>query len=178
LKLASPFLLDKLEAGGLGLKLEQVGFIYGTVGVIALMTGGVLGGLAASRNGLKYWIWWMVAAINVPDLVYVFMAFTQTSNLLLINLCVIIEQLGYGFGFTAFMLVLIYYSDGEYKTAHYAIATGLMALGMMLPGMVSGWLQEQMGYPLFFIWVCISTIPGFIITKFIKIDSKFGKNEK
>ncbi len=178
LKLASPFLLDKTAAGGLGLNLEQVGFIYGTVGVIALMIGGILGGLAASRDGLKYWIWWMVAAINIPDLVYVYMSFTHPSSLIIINACVMIEQLGYGFGFTAFMLVLIYFSQGEHKTAHYAIATGLMALGMMLPGMISGWLQEHLGYPVFFIWVCISTIPGFIVTKFIKIDTEFGKKEK
>jgi PAT family beta-lactamase induction signal transducer AmpG len=179
-KLASPFLLDPREAGGLALSTESVGFIYGTVGVAALTLGGLLGGLVAARKGLKYWLWWMLIAINAPDLVYVYLAFSQTTNLLLINIMVAIEQFGYGFGFTAFLLVLIYISEGNHKTAHYAIATGLMALGMMVPGMISGWMQSLLGYKYFFIWVTVSTIPAFIITAFLKIDQDFGKktNEK
>lgn len=174
-KMASPFLLDAQEAGGLALSTGQVGFVYGTVGIIALTLGGLLGGFVAARNGLKFWIWWMLLSINLPDLVYVYLSYTQTTNFLIINICVAIEQFGYGFGFTAYMLYLIYVSDGEHKTAHYAIATGFMALGMMLPGMFSGWLQEIIGYKHFFIWVCIATIPGFIITRFILIDPEFGK---
>jgi PAT family beta-lactamase induction signal transducer AmpG len=173
-KLASPFLLDAKNVGGLALSTSQVGFVYGTVGVIALMLGGILGGIATAKKGLKFWIWWMLIAINLPDLVYVYLAATQTSNFILINICVVVEQFGYGFGFTAFMLYLIYISEGEYKTAHFAIATGVMALGMMLPGMISGWIQEQLGYLNFFIWVCFSTLPAFIITKFVKIDPTFG----
>ncbi|MBT8377787.1 MAG: MFS transporter [Ignavibacteria bacterium] len=174
-KMASPFLLDEKDVGGLALTTSQVGLVYGTVGVIALSLGGILGGIAAARNGLKFWIWWMLIAINLPNVVYVYLAITQTSNFLLINISVAIEQFGYGFGFTAFMLYLIYISEGEFKTAHYAIATGFMALGMMLPGMISGWIQEQLGYQNFFIWICISTIPAFIITKLINIDPLFGK---
>ncbi len=174
-KLASPFLLDPIESGGLALSTSQVGFVYGTVGVIALSVGGILGGFAAAKKGLKFWIWWMLIAINIPNLVYVYLAFTQTTNFLLINAAVAVEQFGYGFGFTAFILYLIYISEGKFKTAHYAIATGFMALGMMLPGMISGWIQEQIGYQQFFIWVCISTIPAFIITKFVPIDPEFGK---
>ncbi len=174
-KLSAPFLLDAKEAGGLALTTEQVGFAYGTVGVIALVLGGILGGFLSARNGLKYWIWWMVAAINVPDLVYVFLSYTQTSNFFLINLCVALEQFGYGFGFTAFLLFLIFISEGDHKTSHYAIATGVMALGMMMPGMFSGWIQQTIGYKHFFIWVCLSTIPGFILTKFIPLDPEFGK---
>ena len=117
----------------------------------------------------------MVLAINLPDLVYVYLAYSQTSNFFIINVFVAIEQFGYGFGFTAFMLYLIYISKGDHQTSHYAIATGIMALGMMIPGMFSGWLQEILGYKLFFIWVCIATIPGFIVTKFIPLDSEFGK---
>lgn len=179
-KLASPFLLDPREAGGLALSTESVGFIYGTVGVIALTLGGLLGGFLAARNGLKYWLWWMLIAINAPDLVYVYLSFTQTTNLIVINAMVAIEQFGYGFGFTAFLLVLIYISEGKHKTAHYAIATGLMALGMMVPGMISGWIQSMLGYKYFFIWVTLSTIPAFIITGFLKISPEFGKkiNEK
>ncbi len=179
-KLASPFMLDPRQAGGLALSTESVGFIYGTIGVIALTLGGILGGFLAARNGLKYWIWWMLVAINLPDLVYVYLSFSQTTSLLMINIMVAIEQFGYGFGFTAFLLVLIYISEGDHKTAHYAIATGLMALGMMVPGMISGWMQSVLGYQHFFIWVTISTIPAFIITYFLKIDPEFGKksNEK
>jgi PAT family beta-lactamase induction signal transducer AmpG len=174
-KLASPFFLDSKDVGGLALSTTEVGIVYGTIGVAALVVGGILGGIVASLKGLKFWIWWMLIAINLPDLVYVYLAATQTSNFILINICVAVEQFGYGFGFTAFMLYLIYISEGEYKTAHYAIATGLMALGMMLPGMISGWIQEQVGYLNFFIWVCISTIPAFIVTKFINVDPAFGK---
>lgn len=174
-KLASPFLLDKQIVGGLGLSTTDVGFVYGTAGIIALTIGGLLGGIAVARNGLKHWLWWMLIAINLPDLVYVYLAYSQTSNFFLINLCVILEQFGYGFGFTAFLMYLIYISEGKYKTSSYAIATGFMALGMMLPGMISGWIQQQVGYQLFFIWVCISTLPAFIIARFIKVDADFGK---
>ena len=177
-KLAAPFLLDSIEAGGLALTTSQVGFVYGTAGVIALMIGGILGGIAAALKGLKFWLWWMLIAINLPDLVYIYLSLTQTSNIILISTSIIVEQFGYGFGFTAFMLYLIYISEGEFKTAHYAIATGIMALGMMLPGMISGWIQEQIGYQNFFIWVCISTIPSFIIAKFVFIDSEFGKKKE
>ncbi|RPI71204.1 MAG: MFS transporter [Ignavibacteriales bacterium] len=174
-KLATPFLLDPYEAGGLSLTTGQIGFVYGTIGITSLTIGGIIGGLLAAKNGLKYWIWWMIIAINLPDLVYVYLSYTQTTNFLVINLMVAIEQFGYGFGFTAFMLYLIYVSEGDHKTSHYAIATGFMALGMMIPGMFSGWLQEIIGYQHFFIWVCIATIPGFIVTKYLKIDPEFGK---
>jgi PAT family beta-lactamase induction signal transducer AmpG len=120
----------------------------------------------------------MVVAINVPDLVYVYLSYSQTSNLLIVNAMVALEQLGYGFGFTAYMLYLIYISEGNYKTSHFAIATGFMALGMMIPGMFSGWIQELIGYKHFFIWVCIATIPAFIVTKFIPLDPEFGKKNK
>jgi PAT family beta-lactamase induction signal transducer AmpG len=120
----------------------------------------------------------MVAAINIPDLVYVFLSYTQTSNLYLVNAAVALEQFGYGFGFTAFLLFLIFVSEGEHKTSHYAIATGIMALGMMIPGMISGWMQEKIGYQHFFIWVCLSTIPAFILTKYIPLNSEFGKKKE
>lgn len=174
-KIASPFLLDTREVGGLGLSTEEVGFVYGTVGIIALTLGGILGGFLAAKKGLKYWIWWMVLAINVPDLVYVYLSYALPENFLIINVCVAIEQFGYGIGFTAYMLYMIYISEGESKTAHFALTTGFMALGMMIPGMFSGWIQENIGYQHFFIWVCIATIPAFIITKFVDIDPAFGK---
>lgn len=176
-KLASPFLLDNPEMGGLNLSTEQVGIVYGTIGVIALLTGGIIGGIVASKHGLKKWLWYMVAAMNVPNLVYVYLAFVQPQNFWVISSCVAIEQLGYGFGFTAFMLYLIYVAQGPYQTAHYAICTGFMALGMMLPGMIAGWLQEMMGYDWFFVWVCLCTLPGIILAGFLPIPKDFGKKK-
>ncbi|MFA7227749.1 MAG: MFS transporter, partial [Melioribacteraceae bacterium] len=176
-KMASPFMLDPRDAGGLGLSTSDVGFIYGTVGVIALILGGILGGIAIAKKGLKYWIWIMLFAINLPDILYVYLAYAQPAAIWIVYLCVAVEQFGYGFGFTAYMMYMIYISDGEYKTSHYAIATGFMALGMMLPGMFSGFIQEAMGYKLFFIWVVIATIPSFILVKFIPLDYHFGKKK-
>jgi PAT family beta-lactamase induction signal transducer AmpG len=178
-KLASPFLLDAQEVGGLGLTTGSVGLIYGTVGMIALLSGGILGGYLAARNGLKYWIWWMIVAMNLPNLVYVYLSQVQPDSMIYIYLAVGIEQFGYGFGFTAYMLYMILVSDGKHKTAHFAITTGFMALGMMIPGMISGWIQEIIGYPNFFLWVMICTIPSFIVLLFVKIDPEFGlKKEK
>lgn len=177
-KLASPFLLDSKDVGGLALTTGEVGFVYGTIGILALVLGGLLGGFLAARNGLKYWLWWMVIAINLPNLVYVYLSYSLPESFLIVLACVAIEQFGYGFGFTAYMLYMIYVSDGEHKTAHFAITTAFMALGMMIPGMISGWLQELIGYNHFFIWVVIATIPAFIITQFIPIDPEFGKKVK
>ena len=174
-KLASPFMLDARDIGGLGLTTGQVGMIYGTIGILALTLGGILGGIVAARNGLKYWLFPMIVAINIPDVVYVYLAYAQPQSMLIISGCVALEQFGYGFGFTAFMLYMIYISEGEFKTAHFAITTGFMALGMMLPGMFSGWLQELIGYRHFFIWVLIATIPAFILARFVPIDPEFGK---
>lgn len=173
-KMASPFMLDGRDIGGLGLSTSEVGFIYGTIGIIALILGGILGGVLISKRGLKKLLWWMLIAINIPNTVYVYMSFVQPTSVLLINACVALEQFGYGFGFTAYMMYMIHISDGEYKTSHYAIATGFMALGMMVPGMFSGFIQEAIGYKYFFIWVLIATIPSFIIAKFIPLDFKFG----
>ena len=177
-KMASPFMLDPRQVGGLGLTTGDVGLIYGTFGILALTAGGILGGLAASRNGFRYWLWWMVLAINIPHLAYVYMAFAQPSSYFIISLCASIEQFSYGFGFTAYMLYMIYISEGEHKTAHYAIATGFMALGMMLPGMFSGWLQEIVGYKYFFTWVMLCMIPGMIPVFFLKVKPDFGIKKK
>lgn len=174
-KLASPFLLDAKEAGGLALSTTEVGFVYGTVGILALTLGGLLGGFLASKHGLKYWLWWMLIAINLPNAVYIYLAFTLPDSVFIVNLCVAVEQFGYGFGFTAYMLYMIYVADGKHKTAHFAIATGFMALGMMIPGMFSGWIEDMIGYQSFFIWVLIATIPAFLIAKFVEIDPEFGK---
>ena len=174
-KMSIPFLIDPTSEGGLGLTTEQIGFVQGTVGIIGLTLGGILGGIAVSRHGLKRWLWPMVWAISLPDIVYVYLSYTQTASLTLVNTCVFIEQFGYGFGFTAYMLYLIYFANGEHKTAHYAICTAFMALGMMIPGMAAGWLQEVMGYQMFFIWIMICTLATFGVTALLKIDPEFGK---
>ena len=176
-KIASPFLLDASNDGGLGLDTATVGVIYGTIGVIALLAGGIIGGILISRDGFKAWIIPMAIAINLPAILYVWLASAMPSNVYLIASAVAIEQIGYGFGFTAYMLYLIYIAEGEHKTAHYAIGTGFMALGMMLPGMVAGWIQETIGYTSFFVWVCICTIPGILASVLVKknIDPSFGK---
>jgi PAT family beta-lactamase induction signal transducer AmpG len=178
IKMASPFMLDSRQLGGLGLTTGEVGLIYGTFGILALTAGGILGGLAASRKGFRYWLWWMVLAINIPHLAYVYMAYAQPTNYLVISLCAAIEQFSYGFGFTAYMLYMIYIAEGENKTAHFAIATGFMALGMMLPGMFSGWLQEIIGYKQFFVWVMLCMIPGMIPVLFLNVKPEFGKKLK
>jgi PAT family beta-lactamase induction signal transducer AmpG len=174
-KMVSPFLLDPREVGGLGLTTGQIGFAYGTMGIVALTIGGLLGGFFAAKKGLKATLWWFVCILHFPDLVFVVLAYLQPENFWAITAGVALEQFGYGFGFTAYMLYMLYVAEGEFKTAHYAICTGFMALGMMVPGMFSGWLQDIVGYQHFFVWVMISTIPGFLVAAFIKVDPTFGK---
>jgi len=178
IKMVSPFLLDPRSKGGLGLTTSDVGIVYGTVGIIALTLGGLAGGYVISRQGLRFWLWPMVIVMHVPDLVFVYLSQAQPESFLLINCAVALEQFGYGFGFTAYMLYMIMVSEGEHKTAHYALCTGFMAAGMMLPGMVSGAIQEWLGYPNFYIWVMLSTIPGFIVTALIRLDTDFGKKSE
>lgn len=175
IKIIAPFLLDPREAGGLGLTTAQVGIAYGTVGLVALISGGLLGGLAIYKKGLKFWIWIMAASVHLPNLLYVYLSFALPGNFYLISLSVALEQFGYGFGFTAYTMFMIMVAEGRYKTVHYALATGIMALGVMIPSMVSGWLQQFLGYPSFFLWVMIATIPGFIVTGLVKIAPDFGK---
>jgi PAT family beta-lactamase induction signal transducer AmpG len=117
----------------------------------------------------------MVIIMHLPDVVFVYLAYAQPGNLYLINACVAIEQFGYGFGFTAYMLYMLYIARGQHQTAHYAICTGFMALSMMLPGMFSGWLQEIIGYQHFFVWVMLATIPSFIVAALVPLDAEFGK---
>ena len=176
-KIAPLFLIDDIAQGGLGLTTQQIGFAQGTLGVIGLLLGGILGGITLSRFGLKKCIWYMVAAISVPDLVYVYLSWMPTQDIALVSSCIFIEQLGYGFGFTAYTLFLMYFARGEHQTSHYAISTGIMALGMMLPGMFSGKLQELMGYRTFFIWIIACCAVTCIVSALIKYEPDFGKKQ-
>jgi PAT family beta-lactamase induction signal transducer AmpG len=143
------------------------------------LLGGILGGWAAARNGLRFWLPWMALAINLPNLTYVFLSYAQPESFLVVNLAVAVEQFGYGFGFAGYMLYMLYAARGEHETAHYAICTGFMALGMMLPGMFSGWLQQLIGYQHFFVWVMLATIPSFLVAGIVyfHIDPGFGRRE-
>jgi PAT family beta-lactamase induction signal transducer AmpG len=174
-KMVSPFLLDARESGGLGLSTSEVGIAYGTVGVAALLLGGILGGLAGARWGLKRILWYCVVALHLPDAVFLALAYLQPQQLGVVSAALALEQFGYGFGFAAYLLYMLMIADGPHKTAHYAIATGVMALGMMIPGMFSGAIQEALGYRGFFTWVLLSTIPGFIVPAMVTIDPEFGR---
>jgi PAT family beta-lactamase induction signal transducer AmpG len=173
--MVSPFLLDDRAKGGLGLATAQVGFVYGTVGIIALTIGGILGGVVIARDGLKRWLWPMLFAIHLPDAVFIWLAYAQPTSVPVIQAAIAIEQFGYGFGFAAFLMYMIWIARGSHQTAHYAICTGFMALGMMIPGMWSGWLQDHIGYPHFFTIVILATIPSFIVTLWLPLDPEFGR---
>ncbi len=174
-KMMNPFLLDPVAQGGLGLSTEVVGLVYGTIGVAALTVGGILGGIAASKWGLKKSLWPMAMALTLPCLSFVFLAAFQPQNIGIISACVALDQFGYGFGFTAYMLYLIYFSDGEFKTAHYSLCTAFMALSMMLPGMVAGYVQESLGYTNFFIFVMVCCLVTVAVTSALKVDPEYGK---
>ena len=175
LKMLTPFLIDPITAGGMGLTTQDVGVIYGTFGVLALTVGGILGGIVISRDGLGKWMLPMILAMHLPIIGFILLSHFHPSSVYYVYLTIIAEQFGYGFGFAAFMMYLIYLADGESKTSHYSIATGFMALGMMVPGMLSGYIQEYLGYGNFFIWVFIATIPGLILSRFLIFPTDFGK---
>ena len=176
-KMINPFMLNSVADGGLAMTKEEVGLIYGTIGIAALTFGGILGGIAASKWGLKKSLWPMAMSLALPCLSFVFLAMFQPENNWIIGSCIALDQFGYGFGFTAYMLYLIYFSDGEFKTAHYSICTGFMALSMMLPGLVAGYIQEWLGYTNFFIFVMVCCLATVAVTMKIKVDPEFGKKQ-
>ncbi len=175
--LVSPFLLDDRAHGGLGLSTSQVGFVYGTLGIAMLSLGGIVGGIAVARDGLGRWLWPMALAINLPNLAYVWLAVAQPESTWAIAVAVGLEQFGYGFGFTAYMVYCMVIARGDHQTVHYALCTGFMAAGMMVPGMASGWIQEQVGYPIFFALVMAATVPGLVATAFIPLDATEGRRK-
>ena len=174
-KIIPLFLHAPLANGGLALDDEKISAVYGASSVMAFIFGALLGGFAVARHGLKFWLWPMLLAIHLPDAVFIWLAYAQPQNLFAIGAGVAVEQFGYGFGFTALLLYMIHLARGGHRTAHYAICTGFMAAGLMLPGMWSGWLQEHLGYPHFFVWVILATIPSFIVAAKIPLEAEFGK---
>jgi PAT family beta-lactamase induction signal transducer AmpG len=178
LKLVAPFLLDGTAAGGLGLSNQAVGLAYGTLGVAALTAGGLLGGWVISRRGLDRALWPLVICMHAPNAVFVALALWQPQALGWVSAAIVAEQFGYGFGFTAYMVFMMMVAEGPHQTAHYAICTGFMALGMMLPGMAAGWLQAQLGYTGFFIWVCVATLPSLLAVAAVRIRPGYGLKDE
>lgn len=177
LKMVNPFLLDSQPKGGLALATDEVGVIYGTIGVFFLTLGGIIGGVASSRWGLKKALWPMALFMTLPCATFVYMSMFHPTNVVIISTCVAIEQFGYGFGFTAYMLYMMYFSEGEFTTAHYAICTAFMALSMMIPGMFAGYLQEWLGYEGFFWMVmvcCVATVAVTIVVR-KEINANYGR---
>ena len=172
------FMLRHNYVGGLGLSPQEYGLANGTVGLIGLLLGGIIGGVLVSRDGMKRWLWPMVCAITLPDVVYIYLSYSLNSNLVVVSSCLFIEQFGYGLGFTVLTLYMLYYSQGKYKTSHYSICTGISYLGLMLPGMLSGYIKDMVGYRVFFIIVMACCAITFAVTAFLKIDPDFGKKDK
>jgi PAT family beta-lactamase induction signal transducer AmpG len=177
-KMIPPFMLDSPDANGLGLTADQVGLVYGTIGVIGLMCGGIIGGLVAAAKGLRYWLHPMAWSMSLTCLTFVYLAFAQPSDMWQIYSCVFVEQFGYGFGFTAYMLYLIYFAAGKFQTAHYSICTGFMALGMMLPGMAAGWIVDTIGYRMFFVWTMLCCVATIGVCYLINVDKNFGRKQQ
>ena len=177
LKMSVTFLMRPNEEGGLGLSLQEFGLVSGTVGMIGLTLGGIMGGILAGRDGFKKWLWPMVCAITLPDIVYVYLSYSMTSNLFVVSTCLFIEQFGYGIGFTALTLYMLYFSKGAFQTSHYAFCKAISYLGLMLPGMVSGYMKDALGYRLFFVVVTALCIITFLVASLIKVDKDFGKKK-
>ena len=177
MKMIYPFLLGARETGGLGMTMQELGVVYGAIGVIFLLLGGILGGFYISRVGLKKAFWWMALAMTLPCLSFVYLSMYLPENMVYIGIALAIEQFGYGFGFTAYMMYMMFFSEGEFKTSHYAICTSFMALSMILPGLVAGYIQEAIGYQNFF-WMVIACSVGTILATFLArriVDSNYGR---
>ena len=172
------FILRPNSQGGLGMSPQEYGLANGTVGLIGLLLGGIIGGILVSRDGMKKWLWPMVCAITLPDAVYIYLSYSLNSDIVMVSSCLFVEQFGYGLGFTVLTLYMLFYSQGKFKTSHYSICTGISYLGLMLPGMVSGYLKDLLGYRHFFIVVMACCVITFLVTIYLKIDPNFGKKEK
>ncbi len=178
-KFAGVFLLDGRDVGGLGLLEDQVGLINGTLGIGALLAGGVLGGILAARHGMRAWLLPMAVMMNVPNVVYLALAYFQPESLTYVAVGVMAEKFGYGFGFTGYMLYMLYLAQGQHQTSFYAICTGFMSLGLILPGSLAGYPLEWLGYTGFFMWIMVATIPSFLVAMIVyyQMDPSFGRRE-
>ncbi len=178
-KISMVFMNASRDTGGLGMSNHQIGMINGTLGVAALLAGGIIGGWLISRKGLAAMLWPMALAINLPDAVYVYLAVVQPENLLITGSMVMLENFGYGLGFASYMLFMVFFASdsGKFRTSHYAIMTGFMAIGMLLPGMGAGKIEELLGYRMFFIYILLCTLPSFAVVMAVKriIDPRFGR---
>ena len=177
MKMIYPFLLGARETGGLGMTMQELGVVYGAIGVIFLLLGGILGGYYISKVGLKKAFWWMALAMTLPCLSFVYLSMFLPTNMVYIAVAIAIEQFGYGFGFTAYMMYMMFFSEGEFKTSHYAICTSFMALSMILPGLVAGYIQEAIGYQHFFWMVIACSVATFFVTFLARriVDANYGK---
>lgn len=175
LKILIPFLKDAPELGGLGLSDEQVGIANGTIGVIALLAGGILGGLAGGKWGLKKCLIPMALSLALPCSVYLYLSMAQPAGVLPVYICIAVDQFGYGFGFTAYTLYMLYFSRGEYRTSHYAFCTVLMIFSMMFPGFFAGKIQMCIGYTGFFWVVMACCLVTLAVSLMIKVDPEYGK---
>lgn len=178
-KIVPLFLKAPVSDGGLGLEVTDIGLVYGTFGAAAFILGSILGGYYISAYGLRKVLFSLCCAFNIPFVVYLLLAIYQPSNLWIVGSAVVFEYFGYGFGFVGLMLFMMQQvAPGKHQMAHYAFATGIMNLGVMLPGMMSGYLSDKLGYQNFFIWVLIATIPAFLITWFVPFTYKDNKAKK
>ena len=172
-KIIPLFLKRTVEEGGLALTDVQYGFVYGTLGVIGLLGGGIVGGWLVSKYSLRRMLWPLVLCITLPDIVYVYLSIYGSESLSLIAACVFIEQVGYGLGFTAYTLYLVSFSHGERSTSVFSICTAFQYLGgVMLPGMVSGWISDSLGYSQFFIAVMGFCLVTFAVTALVKLPEE------
>ena len=168
MKIVPLFLKAARSAGGLGLNEEQIGLYYGTFGAAAFVLGSVLAGYYISHFGLKKTLFSLCCVFNLPFVAYTLLSFYQPENGLLIGGAITLEYFGYGFGFvglTLFMMQQV--APGKHQMAHYAFASGIMNLGVMLPGSISGFISDALGYKYFFVFTLVATIPAFLITYFV-----------
>lgn len=187
-KLCQVFLLAPVNEGGLGMTQTEVGFAYGVLAIVGLTIGGIIGGICAAQGGLRKWIWPMALATSLNCVAYIILSniqpdYATMTGKIITWCCIILEQFAYGFGFTAFMLFMMYFAEGPYKTSHYAICTAFMALGMMLPGMIAGWILESLfggSYKYFFLWVLGCNLATWAVTFLVRphISPEYGAKRK
>ena len=171
-KISPLFLIDASHNGGLGLAPQEYGLVQGTVGMIGVIIGSIIGGIAVSRGGLHKWLYPMVLAYSLPSAIYLGLAYWLPDSLTVVSVAVFIEQASTGFGLTAYMMFLIYYNRGEFRTSHYAISSALMTLSLMLPGLMAGGLEESLGYRHFFLLTLVLIAVTWGVAAIVRIKEQ------